>query len=125
MLRVKLRHLEQENATRHAVALAYSESISHPRVKTPAILPGTKQTWHQYVVRVDDREAFRAYLQSQGVGTDVHYATPAHRQPCYQDLEHIALPVTERLAAEVVSLPIAPPITPDDARAIADIINRY
>lgn len=125
MLRVKLRHLEQENATRHAVALAYSESISHPRVKTPAILPGTKQTWHQYVVRVDDREAFRAYLQSQGVGTDVHYATPAHRQPCYQDLEHTALPVTERLAAEVVSLPIAPPITPDDARAIADIINRY
>ena len=72
-----------------------------------------------------DRDAFRAYLSSNGVGTDIHYATPPHQQPCYQDLEHVPLPVTERLAAEVVSLPVAHPITPDDARDIAAIINRY
>ena len=64
-------------------------------------------------------------MEANGVGTDIHYATPPHLQPCYQELRHAPLPVTERLANEVVSLPIAHPITPDDARVIADIINRY
>ncbi len=125
MLRVKLRYLEQENASRNKVAEAYSISITNPRVKTPAFIEGTKQIWHQYVVRVEHRDAFRDYLTQHGVGTDIHYATPAHRQPCYQCLPHVALPLTDRLADEVVSLPIAHPITPADACAIAEIINRY
>lgn len=125
MLRVKLRYLEQENATRAAVAQAYNDSINNPRVITPFISSDIKQTWHQYVIRVEDRDAFRAHMSSNGVGTDIHYATPPHLQPCYQGLEHDPLPVTERLAAEVVSLPIAHPITPDDARDIAAIINRF
>lgn len=125
MLRVKLRHLDEENNSRNQVAKAYKAHITNPLVKTPAALEGTRQIWHQYVVRVDDRDRFRSYLKEHGVGTDVHYATPAHMQPCYSDLQHGPLPVTERLAAEVVSLPIAHPITPDDARAIAEIINDY
>ncbi|MBQ7205428.1 MAG: DegT/DnrJ/EryC1/StrS family aminotransferase [Muribaculaceae bacterium] len=125
MLRVKLRYLDRENDSRAAVARAYASHISNPRVHVPAIFEGMKQTWHQYVVRVEDRDAFRSYLDANGVGTDIHYATPAHKQPCYQGLEHVALPVTERLADEVVSLPIAHPITPEDAIAIADIINRF
>ncbi|MBQ3730787.1 MAG: DegT/DnrJ/EryC1/StrS family aminotransferase [Muribaculaceae bacterium] len=125
MLRVKLRYLDRENDNRAAVARAYASHISNPRVHVPAIFEGMKQTWHQYVVRVEDRDAFRSYLDANGVGTDIHYATPAHKQPCYQGLEHVALPVTERLADEVVSLPIAHPITPEDAIAIADIINRF
>ena len=125
MLRVKLKHLDEENKSRNAVARTYSECITNPRVKTPVIFEGMWQIWHQYVVRVEDRDGFRAYLADRGVGTDVHYATPAHMQPCYGDLPHVPLPVTERLAAEVVSLPIAHPITPGDARAIADIINTY
>jgi dTDP-4-amino-4,6-dideoxygalactose transaminase len=77
------------------------------------------------VVRVEQRDAFRTFLAEHGVGTDIHYAVPAHLQPCYSDLPHAPLPVTERLADEVVSLPIAHPITPDDARAIAEVINRF
>ena len=126
MLRVKLRYLDRENRTRAAVARAYGESIHHPRVSAPLIHDdGTVQTWHQYVVRVEDRDAFRAHLSSHGVGTDIHYATPPHMQPCYSGLTHLPLPVTERLAGQVVSLPIAHPITPDDARQIASIINRF
>ena len=126
MLRVKLRYLDRENSTRAAVARAYDECINHPRVTTPLILDdGTVQTWHQYVVCVEDRDAFRAYLSDHGVGTDIHYATPPHMQPCYRDLDHCPLPVTERLASQVVSLPVAHPVTPDDAREIASIINRF
>jgi dTDP-4-amino-4,6-dideoxygalactose transaminase len=125
LLRVKLRYLEHENSTRSAVAQAYHDSIDNPRVKAPCIFEGIKQTWHQFVVRVEGRDDFRAYLDGQGIGTDIHYAIPPHKQPCYQGLMHAPLPVTERLADEIVSLPIAHPITPDDARAIAAVINQY
>ena len=125
MLRVKLQYLEQENKTRNAVARAYCQAINNPRVTTPIIFEDMEQIWHQYVVRVESRDDFRAYLADNGVGTDIHYATPSHKQPCYIHLEHAPLPVTERLADEVVSLPIAHPFTPDDAKAIAEIINRY
>ena len=125
MLRVKLRHLDEDNTTRAAVARTYQQCITNPHVKTPVIFEGMRQTWHQYVVCVKERDAFRKYLADNGVGTDIHYATPPHWQPCYSELPHMALPVTERLANEVVSLPIAHPITPDDARFIADIINRF
>ena len=77
------------------------------------------------MVRVENRDAFRAHLADNGIGTDIHYATPPHKQPCYSDLQHMPLPMTERLADEVVSLPIAHPITDDDARAIAEVINRF
>lgn len=125
MLRVKLRYLDHENDTRAAVARAYRESITNPKVKTPVIFDDMRQTWHQYVIRVEERDSFRHYLEENGVGTDIHYATPAHQQPCYSDLAHVPLPMTDLLANEVVSLPIAHPITPDDARSIAEIINRY
>jgi len=125
MLRVKLRYLDNENDSRNTVARAYADHIDNPRVKAPVLFGNMKQTWHQFVVRAEDRDAFRSYMEVNGVGTDIHYATPAHKQPCYRHMRHGELPVTERLADEVVSLPIAHPITPDDAIAIAGIINRY
>lgn len=127
MLRVKLRHFEQENAVRREVAATYANSITHPLVVTPTIFNSMQQVWHQYVIRVTDgkRDAMRAYLQEQGVGTDIHYATPPHLQPCYRNLPHAPLPLTEQLAGEIVSLPIAAPINPASAREIADIINHF
>lgn len=124
MLRVKLRHLDEENARRDAIAMVYNESITNRNVVVPVRHDGTKQVWHQYVIRVKNgRDEFRAELEKRGVMTDIHYATPPHMQPCYQSLEHCPLPMTEMLAGEVVSLPIAHPITVDDAREIASIIN--
>lgn len=124
MLRVKLRHLDEENARRDAIAQVYNEAITSERIITPEHFEGMKQVWHQYVIRVKDgRDEFRAELEKRGVMTDIHYATPPHMQPCYSDLHHEALPMTEQLADEVVSLPIAHPITLDDAREIAAIIN--
>lgn len=127
MLRVKLSHLEADNDLRRQVAASYDQHIHHPLVTTPAIFADMRQVWHQYVVRVAHhrRHAFRHYLLQQGVGTDIHYATPPHRQPCYADMSHVVLPVTERLADEIVSLPIAAPISPDNAADIARIISAF
>ncbi len=124
LLRVKLRHLDEENDRRAAVALAYDQSLAGcPGIIPPAIFPAMRQTWHQYVIRVEHRDEFRQRLQALGVSTDIHYATPPHRQPCYASLPHKSLPVTEQLAREVVSLPIGYPIMPSDATRIGGIIR--
>lgn len=127
MLRVKLRHFQAENEQRRQVAATYARCITHRLVTVPTIIEGMQQVWHQYVVRVADgcRDAMRDHLLRHGIGTDIHYATPPHQQPCYCHLPHVPLPVTEQLAGEIVSLPIATPITPDDARVIAQAINAF
>lgn len=127
MLRVKLRHFLTENKQRRQVASAYARNIIHPLVTVPTIFDDMQQVWHQYVIRVADgrRDAFRDHLLQHGIGTDIHYATPPHKQPCYSRLQHMPLPITERLASEIVSLPIAAPITPSNAREIALVINAF
>ena len=125
MLRVKLKHLGQETQRRMMIARTYNEHITNPLVTRPAIFDDMQQVWHQYVVRVKERDRFMSYLKQNGVGTDIHYATPPHRQPCYSELASCKLPVAEMLAREVVSLPIAYPISQQDAIEISNIINDF
>lgn len=125
MLLVKLKYLPQETARRQQLARTYEENIDHELVKTPAIFDDMVQVWHQYVVRVKNRDAFRDYLKGHGVATDVHYATPPHLQPCYRQFKSYKLPITQSLAQEVVSLPIAHPIDVESVKEISQIINNY
>ena len=125
ILREKLPMTDAENAARRATAAVYGSEIRNSHVILPADT-GSDCVWHQYVVRVADRDGFRRFLLDRGVETSVHSPVPTHRQPCYKDYAGLALPVADRLASEVVSLPIAPRCTgTDDAREIAEIINSY
>lgn len=123
-LRVKLRHIEEETKRRNRVAEVYYKNIDNGKIIKPEFIGGMTQVWHQYVVRCEDRDGFRKYLADNGVQTDVHYAVPPHKQPCYVGVFHGCYPITERLADEVVSLPIAG-ISTDDAMEISNIINNY
>ena len=123
-LRVKLRHIKEESHARHLTACAYDKAIDNPLVTKPVIFDGMRQVWHQYVIRCSERDRLRQYLIDNGVGTDIHYATPPHKQPCYEGMFANPLPMTERLADEIISLPIAT-ITPTDATVIAHIINSF
>lgn len=124
MLRVKITHLDEENARRTAIAHIYDRHISHPQVTKPCIFTAEKQVWHQYVIRTPLRREFREYLAQKGVETDIHYATPPHKQPCYGRFSECDFPVTTRLAQEVISLPIAH-VSHSDAREIAQIISDF
>ncbi|MCM1483526.1 MAG: DegT/DnrJ/EryC1/StrS family aminotransferase [Muribaculaceae bacterium] len=127
MLSVKLRHCNKQNAERFARAVAYNNTIDHPLVTKPRIGPTpTDCVWHQYVIRTPRRDELRGFLSEQGVETDIHYAVPPHMQPCYANLEHMPLPVTERQAAQLISLPISPECTSvKDASDIGRIINKF
>lgn len=127
MLSVKLDYLRSENAERFARATAYNNTISSPHVITPPISNSpTDCVWHQYVIRTPLRNQLRSFLLENGVETDIHYPIPPHRQPAFSELSSYHLPVTERLADQILSLPISPGcISVKDASDIARIINQF
>lgn len=121
---VKLDHLGEISDARRRIADNYLGEISNPAVKLP-LRGDADNVWHQFIVRVGERDRFRSYLAEHGVATDVHYAVPPHLQPCYAGLFRTDLPVTEKLADEVVSLPISAVLSQDAAAYVAKIINSY
>lgn len=128
-LNVKLPHIVGENALRRELADIYCSRVNNPLVRLPEPVPG--HVFHQFVVHTERRNDFCSWLDCNGVGWDIHYATPPHRQPCYMAdgagaiCRHGHLPVTEMLADTCLSLPITRCTSPEDACAIADIINGF
>lgn len=125
ILLVKLPYLHAENARRQHLASIYNSGITNSDVIKPAIYENETQVWHQYVVRIEKRDHFRAYLLEHGVSTDVLYATPPHLQPCYKQYGALQLPITVKLSNEVVSLPISSLTSEQDTLDICEIINSY
>ncbi len=130
LLRVRLAHIQDENSARFANASCYRNEIHHPQVRVPEFSVYLYDSvWHQFVVRVPDRDRFMQLLAQAGIGADIHYATPPHQQPCYAgtgllDIPH-PIPVTEALAREVVSLPVSSATTVREAAEIAHLINDF
>lgn len=126
MLRVKLPYLDDENRRRQEIAALYSTLIDNPHIITPEI-PDNPLThvWHQYVIRTPHREAFMRYMSDHDIATGIHYPIPPHKQGAYKEYNHLSLPIAERLAGEVVSLPIAPYFTRNDIEYIAEVINKF
>lgn len=124
-LLVKLPHADMENGLRAGLAAIYDAEINNSFVRKPLFTADGACVWHQYVVRVDDRDAFRAYLLEHGVETSVHYATPPYRQKCYAEYAGVNMPVSDEIARTCVSLPISRCTSEADAKAIAEIVNGY
>lgn len=119
VLRVKLPHLAAWNSKRRANAARYRELFAKAgldgRVRLPVEPAGRTHVYHQFVIRVRDRDAVRAHLSSRGVGTEVYYPLPFHRQECFAHLSHPrdAFPNADAAAADVLALPIYPELTPE------------
>lgn len=125
ILRVKLPHTDSENDLRRRRAAIYDREISNPAVTKPLYADDRSSVWHQYVVRVNDRDGFRSYLAEHGVETAVHYPTAPMDQPCYKNYASADCPIAREIAATAVSLPVSRCTSTDEARQIADIINSY
>jgi dTDP-4-amino-4,6-dideoxygalactose transaminase len=126
-LSVKLRHLEKWNESRRALAHRYHELLSEVKdsIGIPVSNSWTKGVYHLYVVRVQDREAFQSQLAEAGVSTAIHYPIPLHLQKAYAHLPFGKgdFPVTERVAAEIVSLPLFPHMTLDQQDGVVDRVK--
>jgi dTDP-4-amino-4,6-dideoxygalactose transaminase len=122
-LSVKLRHLAKWNESRRAHAHRYHELLADAKdaITVPVEASWTKGVYHLYVVRVQDREGFQAGLAEAGIGTGIHYPIPLHLQKAYENLNYKKgdFPVTERVAAEIVSLPMFPQMTNEQLDEVA------
>ncbi|MBA2451059.1 MAG: DegT/DnrJ/EryC1/StrS family aminotransferase [Chloroflexi bacterium] len=125
ILRVKLRHLEVANDARRLRAARYTESLRG--VITPAEPAWSRDVYHLYVVEVADRDGLKAALAERGVGTGIHYPLPAHLQEPYAELGAGlgSLPVTERLASRVLSLPMFPELPLEQVDYVAEAVNEF
>lgn len=127
ILRVKLRRLDDWNAARRRVADRYTGALRGLDIVLPAVDARAEPVWHQYVIRVRDRAGLQAALKEQGIATGVHYPVPLHRQPAYRHLEipEGALPVTERVAADILSLPMYAELTDEQIDRITGTIRDW
>jgi dTDP-4-amino-4,6-dideoxygalactose transaminase len=127
ILSVKLRHLEAENASRRRCAEIYQERLADTDLGLPAVRPGARHVWHQFVVRSPRRDRLRQALAEQGIGTLVHYPVPVHLQPAYRGrlaLDPAGLAHSEAAAREVLSLPMHGHLAEADAERVAAAVRR-
>ena len=128
-LSVKLRHLAQWNESRRALAHRYHELLAEAKdsIVVPFEAAWTKGVYHLYVVRVPNREALQAALAEAGIGTGIHYPIPLHLQKAYEHLGYQkgAFPVTERVASEIVSLPMFPQMTTAQQDEVAQKVEEF
>ena len=122
---VQLRKIDQWNRQRQANAMYLTERLqSIPNVITPKIRPGAEHVFHQYTVRVPNRNEVARELQDNGIGTGIYYPLPIHRQQPFADHAYYSyLPTTEASAAEVLSLPIHPLLTTQQLDTIVDALS--
>ncbi len=127
ILRVKLRHLAENNARRRAAARLYDERLPREVVSPPAVRAGAAHCYHQYVVRCRGRDALRAHLQREGIATAIHYPQPVHLQPAYRGRIAIVgdLSVSERVCREIVSLPMYPQLPAGAVESVCDAVRSW
>lgn len=117
VLRVKLPHLDEDNAKRGIIAGIYAEELQKLGLGLPAPRKGVGHVYHLYVVRTPRRDHVLAGLREMGVGAAIHYPQPVHLQPAYKRLG-VSLPETERAAGEILSLPIFPELNRGDVLSV-------
>lgn len=125
VLRVKLPHLDEQNATRRQLAKRYDAAFEdQPAVIAPEVRLGAEPVYHLYVVRAPERDALIQRLSRQRVQTLIHYPVPVHLQTAYQDLGYRRgdLMDTERICDEILSLPLHPGLLGDEVDAVANTL---
>jgi dTDP-4-amino-4,6-dideoxygalactose transaminase len=125
ILRVKLKHIDQFNNARRNNAAAYCAALNNKDIILPSVAEGSEHVFHQFTIRVQNRDVIAHALTEKGIASAVYYPVPLHQQEVFIKLYNysIKLPVSEMCAKEVLSLPMFPELTGDEIQMIADVIS--
>lgn len=127
-LTTKLRYLTEWNRNRQEVAKHYDQAFAAvDGVVAPFCPDSARSVYHLYVIRVRQREALQKHLAKLGIGTGIHYPVPLHLQEAYRHLQYPAgsFPVCERVASEILSLPMYPQLRPDQSRRVINEVAGF
>jgi dTDP-4-amino-4,6-dideoxygalactose transaminase len=127
VLRIKLKYLDQWNGERRKRALAYKRALEHTEIICPRAAEQIRHVYHLFVIRTKVRNSLQSFLKEKEIETLIHYPVPIHLQKAYRELGYRRgdLPVTERVAREILSLPFFPELTGDEMREVQGQIKNF
>jgi dTDP-4-amino-4,6-dideoxygalactose transaminase len=123
VLSVKLKYLDAENTRRRELAKMYLDRVTNRKLILPRPENDAAHAWHLFVVRTKNRDAFERHMSDNGIGTLIHYPVPPHKQPAYSAWKNESYPITEEIHNTVISLPLNPVMTNEQALAVIDACN--
>lgn len=124
-LREKLKILDEWNAKRREIAATYSVQLEGCDIELPFVSEYAESVWHLYVIRSKRRDELKEYLEKSGVSTVIHYPIPPHLQACYVKGGFGQFQISERLASEVLSLPMSPDLSDREIRQVANAVCKF
>ena len=124
-LGVKLKYLDSDNLSRQKVANRYLSEINNPKIELPFYDGSKSHVFHLFVVRTNDREGLKKYLEACQIQTMVHYPIPPHKQKAFTEFVSLELPVTERMHNTVLSLPMSPVLSEIEINEVVKCVNAY
>ena len=125
VLGVKLRYLDQDNAHRRELAAYYYGNIHNPHIVLPRRIPDENNVYHQFPVFCEYRDDLQHHLTGLGIETLIHYPIPPHRQECYRQWSTRSYPITERIHAQELSIPINQALSTQEAEAVCRALNSF
>ena len=125
ILCVKLKKLDEEINRRREIANAYLAGIDNEKIVLPAVTAPEAHTWHLFVIRTVERDAFIKFLADRKIETSVHYPLPPHQQQAYKEWNDLSFPLTEQIHREVVSLPMGSHLSDVQVNNVISAIQSY
>lgn len=130
MLSVKLKYLDEGTRQRRAIVDAYLKGISNDAIQLPLsasvdVREYEQHVWHLFVVRSAQRDRLKDHLAAQGIQTNIHYPIPPHKQGAYAAMNSFSFPLTELIHTQVLSLPLSPAMTLQEAQLVIDACNSF
>ena len=125
VLDVKLKYLDEDNQRRQKLAAFYYEHISNPLITLPSRLKDENNVYHQFPIFCEYRDKLQEHLNTRGIQTLIHYPIPPHKQECYKDWNDRKYPITEKIHAQELSIPMNQVVSEEDACMVVDAINTF
>jgi dTDP-4-amino-4,6-dideoxygalactose transaminase len=127
ILRIKLKYLDSDNQKRRNLAKFYYDNLSHLPIVLPEIRPYVEPVFHLFVIQVERQKRLLDFLREQGILAGVHYQLPVHLHPAYKSKKNKSkeMQVTEKIINKIVSLPIYPELSYDDAKSIVSSVQNF
>lgn len=125
VLDVKLKYLDEDNARRQQLAAYYYEHIKNPQITLPARISDENNVYHQFPVFCERRDELQQHLTEHGVQTLIHYPIPPHKQECYRAWNNRSYPITEKIHAQELSIPMSQVVSEEEAMEVVSAINSF
>ncbi|NRD24575.1 DegT/DnrJ/EryC1/StrS family aminotransferase [Winogradskyella litoriviva] len=124
-LNIKLKALDNDNNKRRAIAKAYINGITNPKIKLPFYNGSQNHVFYAFAIEVEDRQGFTKFLELHKIEWLIHYPIPPHKQVALDAFSSLILPITEKIHKRIVSLPMSPVMTKNDVQRVIVVLNLY